>query len=169
MLKGNLDKSSPNAGYVMLMFYHLYDGKVQSLILLTRLSEFFILYFVVIKSKYTSHLCLILLVHFHSEPSGVREWAYWTFWIACQNSCTETWEVSKISFFWTSPKIIWLAFLAWSDCIAHMGLSGILSKEECSIGVQCFIIIHKFWLWQLVFGDFSVIKIVLALDSKNIT
>ncbi|KAK8645408.1 hypothetical protein V6N13_119238 [Hibiscus sabdariffa] len=24
---GNLDKSSPNAGYVMLMFYHLYDGK----------------------------------------------------------------------------------------------------------------------------------------------
>ncbi|KAK4358754.1 hypothetical protein RND71_020983 [Anisodus tanguticus] len=25
---GNLDKSSPNAGYVMLMFYHLYDGKI---------------------------------------------------------------------------------------------------------------------------------------------
>ncbi|KAK6141957.1 hypothetical protein DH2020_024307 [Rehmannia glutinosa] len=24
---GNLDKSSPNAGYVLLMFYHLYDGK----------------------------------------------------------------------------------------------------------------------------------------------
>ncbi|XP_039052476.1 tRNA ligase 1-like isoform X3 [Hibiscus syriacus] len=24
---GNLDKSSPNVGYVMLMFYHLYDGK----------------------------------------------------------------------------------------------------------------------------------------------
>ncbi|PPR81393.1 hypothetical protein GOBAR_AA39324 [Gossypium barbadense] len=24
---GNLDKLSPNAGYVMLMFYHLYDGK----------------------------------------------------------------------------------------------------------------------------------------------
>ncbi|MCD7469554.1 hypothetical protein HAX54_008663 [Datura stramonium] len=24
---GNLDKSSPNAGYVMLMFYHLYEGK----------------------------------------------------------------------------------------------------------------------------------------------
>lgn len=24
---GNLDKTSPNAGYVMLMFYHLYDGK----------------------------------------------------------------------------------------------------------------------------------------------
>jgi hypothetical protein len=27
-LKGNLDKASPNAGYVLLMFYHLYDGKV---------------------------------------------------------------------------------------------------------------------------------------------
>jgi hypothetical protein len=26
--KGNLDKASPNAGYVLLMFYHLYDGKV---------------------------------------------------------------------------------------------------------------------------------------------
>ncbi|KAK8459100.1 hypothetical protein SEVIR_2G072500v4 [Setaria viridis] len=25
--KGNLDKASPNAGYVLLMFYHLYDGK----------------------------------------------------------------------------------------------------------------------------------------------
>ncbi|CAL9099126.1 unnamed protein product [Musa acuminata var. zebrina] len=24
---GNLDKASPNAGYVLLMFYHLYDGK----------------------------------------------------------------------------------------------------------------------------------------------
>ncbi|EPS61908.1 hypothetical protein M569_12883, partial [Genlisea aurea] len=24
---GNLDQSSPNAGYVLLMFYHLYDGK----------------------------------------------------------------------------------------------------------------------------------------------
>ncbi|KAL0436472.1 UNVERIFIED_CONTAM: tRNA ligase 1 [Sesamum radiatum] len=24
---GNLDKNSPNAGYVLLMFYHLYDGK----------------------------------------------------------------------------------------------------------------------------------------------
>ncbi|XP_051134259.1 tRNA ligase 1 [Andrographis paniculata] len=24
---GNLDKTSPNAGYVLLMFYHLYDGK----------------------------------------------------------------------------------------------------------------------------------------------
>ncbi|KAF6134725.1 hypothetical protein GIB67_002126 [Kingdonia uniflora] len=24
---GNLDKSSPNAGYVLLMFYHLYEGK----------------------------------------------------------------------------------------------------------------------------------------------
>ncbi|KAH6811024.1 RNAligase [Perilla frutescens var. hirtella] len=24
---GNLDKSSPNAGYVLMMFYHLYDGK----------------------------------------------------------------------------------------------------------------------------------------------
>jgi hypothetical protein len=23
-----LDKSSPNAGFVLLMFYHLYDGKV---------------------------------------------------------------------------------------------------------------------------------------------
>lgn len=27
LLKGNLDKASPNAGYVLLMFYHLYDGK----------------------------------------------------------------------------------------------------------------------------------------------
>ena len=27
-LKGNLDKASPNAGYVLLMFYHLYEGKV---------------------------------------------------------------------------------------------------------------------------------------------
>lgn len=26
---GNLDKASPNAGYVLLMFYHLYDGKSQ--------------------------------------------------------------------------------------------------------------------------------------------
>lgn len=26
-LKGNLDKASPNAGYVLLMFYHLYEGK----------------------------------------------------------------------------------------------------------------------------------------------
>ncbi|KAJ0083774.1 hypothetical protein Patl1_30766 [Pistacia atlantica] len=25
--RGNLDKNSPNAGYVLLMFYHLYDGK----------------------------------------------------------------------------------------------------------------------------------------------
>ncbi|XVF19501.1 hypothetical protein REPUB_Repub11eG0115900 [Reevesia pubescens] len=25
---GNLDKASPNAGYVLLMFYHLYEGKV---------------------------------------------------------------------------------------------------------------------------------------------
>ncbi|PKI62581.1 hypothetical protein CRG98_017003 [Punica granatum] len=24
---GNLDKASPNAGYVLLMFYHLYEGK----------------------------------------------------------------------------------------------------------------------------------------------
>ncbi|KAJ0752193.1 putative tRNA ligase 1 [Helianthus annuus] len=27
---GNLDKSSPNVGYVLLMFYHLYDGKNRS-------------------------------------------------------------------------------------------------------------------------------------------
>ncbi|XP_077247868.1 tRNA ligase 1-like isoform X2 [Tasmannia lanceolata] len=27
---GNLDKSSPNAGYVLLMFYHLYEGKNRS-------------------------------------------------------------------------------------------------------------------------------------------
>lgn len=27
---GNLDKSSPNAGFVLLMFYHLYDGKSRS-------------------------------------------------------------------------------------------------------------------------------------------
>ncbi|WOK99433.1 hypothetical protein Cni_G08145 [Canna indica] len=27
---GNLDKASPNAGYVLLMFYHLYDGKNRS-------------------------------------------------------------------------------------------------------------------------------------------
>lgn len=27
-LKGNLDQGSPNAGYVLLMFYHLYEGKV---------------------------------------------------------------------------------------------------------------------------------------------
>lgn len=26
--QGNLDKASPNAGYVLLMFYHLYEGKV---------------------------------------------------------------------------------------------------------------------------------------------
>ncbi|KAM7280906.1 hypothetical protein ACFE04_008040 [Oxalis oulophora] len=26
---GNLDKASPNAGYVLLMFYHLYDGKTR--------------------------------------------------------------------------------------------------------------------------------------------
>jgi hypothetical protein len=26
--KGNLDKASPNAGFVLLMFYHLYGGKV---------------------------------------------------------------------------------------------------------------------------------------------
>jgi hypothetical protein len=29
-LKGNLDKASPNAGYVLLMVYHLYDGKVRT-------------------------------------------------------------------------------------------------------------------------------------------
>ncbi|CAN1131791.1 tRNA ligase 1, partial [Linum perenne] len=27
---GNLDKASPNAGYVLLMFYHLYEGKSRS-------------------------------------------------------------------------------------------------------------------------------------------
>ncbi|KAI4322228.1 hypothetical protein L6164_021939 [Bauhinia variegata] len=27
---GNLDKASPNAGYVLLMFYHLYDGRSRS-------------------------------------------------------------------------------------------------------------------------------------------
>ncbi|KAH6814067.1 RNAligase [Perilla frutescens var. frutescens] len=27
LAQGNLDKSSPNAGYVLMMFYHLYDGK----------------------------------------------------------------------------------------------------------------------------------------------
>jgi len=43
ILKGNLDKASPNAGYVLLMFYHLYDGKV-----LCSLFCHLILYFIII-------------------------------------------------------------------------------------------------------------------------
>jgi hypothetical protein len=31
MLKGNLDASSKNLGYVLLMFYHLYDGKARNI------------------------------------------------------------------------------------------------------------------------------------------
>lgn len=60
-----MDKSSPNAGFVLLMFYHLYDGKVLFYVGMVRPSDV-----PAFESSFFYHLLLLLFqnrTEFESE------------------------------------------------------------------------------------------------------
>ncbi|KAJ6750076.1 hypothetical protein OIU85_000682 [Salix viminalis] len=68
---GNLDKRSPNAGYVLLMFYHLYDGKNRAEFESELIERFgSLVKMPLLRSDRHHHLLIMKVQWFHSSMSS---------------------------------------------------------------------------------------------------